>query len=248
MDDRPPSPSLSVAATVPPPNTENLLELMTIMKGTMDQLDGTFEALNQTGGRVEGLQSEPALDSVSQIQALRRHLVYQDRRQQDKMEDIRVILSEVLQGEIVEFLKVVIEGEIEEMIDKEVEEQVAERLQKHIPPHLREMVDAHKRQLDDVTRNLHNVEARRRNAALRHQQGDGTIYPLQLPSAQPSENFPTNLDELVNVEAEKLANLMVEYGMRPGSSREENLNDFMKFCHIGYEVVPTSIDPPATAE
>ncbi len=43
------------------------------------------------------------------------------------------------------------------MIDKEVEEQVAERLQKHIPPHLREMVDAHKRQLDDVTRNLHNV-------------------------------------------------------------------------------------------
>ncbi len=78
---------------------------------------------------MEDLQSEPALDSVSQIQALRRHLVYQDRRQQDKMEDIRglqstflitlnlssrpslnlVILSEVLQGEIVEFLKVVSE-------------------------------------------------------------------------------------------------------------------------------------------
>jgi len=220
------------------------MELMSIMKGTMDQLGETFDALNQTGNRVEDLQAEPALDSVAQIQALRRHLVYQDRRQQDKMEDIKVILSEVLQGEIVEFLKGVIEGEVEEMIDKEVEEQVAERLQKHIPPHLREMVDAHKKQLDDVTKNLHNVEARRRNAALRHQQGDGTIHPLHLSSAQPSENFPKNLDDLVNVEAEKLANLMVEYGLAPTESREQNLNHFMKFCHIGYEVVPSAIAPP----
>ena len=91
-----------------------------------------------------------------------------------------VILSEVLQVEVVEFLKGVSEypflpmqlvywmdlrltahfvvgEEVEAMIDKEVEEQVADRLQKHIPPHLRDMVDAHKKQLDDVTRNLHNV-------------------------------------------------------------------------------------------
>jgi len=220
------------------------MELMGLMKGTMDQLGETFDALNQTGNRVEDLQAEPALDSVSQIQSLRRHLVYQDRRQQEKMEDIRVILSEVLQVEVVEFLKGVIEEEVEAMINKEVEEQVADRLQKHIPPHLREMVDAHKKQLDDVTRNLHNVEARRRNAALRHQHGDGTIHPLHLPSAQPSESFPKNIDELINVEAERLANLMLEYGVEPGPSRDQNLNKFMKFCHIGYEVVPTS-PPPA---
>ncbi|KAF8342944.1 uncharacterized protein EI90DRAFT_808806 [Cantharellus anzutake] len=211
-DERPPSPTLSVAATVPPPNTENITELMTIMKSTMDQLGETFDALGQTGTRVEDLQAEPALDSVSQIQALRRHLVYQDRRQVQRMEDIK---------DIVDYLEGVIIREVEGIIDQEVEGQVAERLKKHIPDHLQHMVTEHKRQLDDVTRNLNNVEARRRNAALRHNRGDGSIHPLYLPSAKPSDNFPKNLDELIDVEAEKLANMMLEYGLQPGESREK---------------------------
>jgi len=174
----PGSPALSVAATVPPPNMENVHDLMAVMKQTMDQLGGTFEALNQTSARVQELQAEPALDVVQQITDLRKQLVKKDRRQEEKVKEIEQLLREVLQHEIVEHLKGQITKQIEDIIEEEVEGQVKLQLGHHIPPRLQESVTNQKRQLDEVQYAMRNSEARRANGQLRSNNLHGPMHPL----------------------------------------------------------------------
>lgn len=234
----PPSPTLSVAATVAPPDMENVHELMAVMKQTMDSLGGTFDALNQTSARVQELQNEPALDAVKQISDLRKQLVKKDRRQEEKMQDIEHLLREVLQHEIVEHLKGQIQNQIEDIIEAEVEEQVKLQLGFHIPPKLQESVAAHKRQLDEVQYAMRNSEARRANGQLRSNNLHGPMQTLMAPSGLVSDHFPKDMSELLTMDAETVAALIAHYDIAASDNREENMNRFMRFCNIGYQVVP----------
>jgi len=237
----PGSPALSVAATVLPPNMDNVHELMSVMKATMEQLGGTFDALNQTSARVQELQQEPALDSVQQISDLRKQLVKKDRRQDDKMKEIDQLLREVLQHEIVNHLKGQITKQIEDIIEHEVQEQVKLQLGHHIPPKLQESVANQKKQLDEVQYAMKNSEARRANGQLRSNNLHGPMHPLIPISGSASDHFPRNMSDLLNMNAEAVAELLNHYDLPPGESREDNLNRFMRFCNIGYQVVP--VDP-----
>jgi len=237
----PGSPALSVAATVPPPNMENVHDLMAVMKQTMDQLGGTFEALNQTSARVQELQAEPALDVVQQITDLRKQLVKKDRRQEEKVKEIEQLLREVLQHEIVEHLKGQITKQIEDIIEEEVEGQVKLQLGHHIPPRLQESVANQKRQLDEVQYAMRNSEARRANGQLRSNNLHGPMHPLLQISGEASEHFPKDMSELLTMEADTVVELLKHYDIVPGATRADNLNKFMRFCNIGYQVVP--MDP-----
>jgi len=240
----PGSPALSVAATVAPPNMENVHDLMTLMKQTMDTLGGTFDALNQTSARVQELQQEPALDSVQQISDLRKQLVKKDRRQDEKMKEIDQLLREVLQHEIVEHLKDQITLQIEDIIEKEVQEQVKLQLGHHIPPKLQESVANQKKQLDEVQYAMKNSEARRANGQLRSNNLHGPMHRLIPMSGAVSDHFPKDMSDLINMNADTVVELLKHYDLPPGESREDNLNRFMRFCNIGYQVVP--IDPSHT--
>lgn len=233
--------TISLANTVAPPNMDNVHDLMAVMKQTMEALGGTFDALAQTGARVEELQNEPALDAVKQIADLRKQLVKRDRRQEEKMKDIQQLLSEVLQHQIVEHLRGQIAQQVEDVIAAEVEEQVRLQLEYHIPPKLQESVAAHKKQLDEVQHALRNGEARRANGQLRANNLQGPMQPMLPPSGVVSEHFPDNMSTLLVMEADKVLALLEHYDIAPGDSREENLNRFMRFCNIGYQVVP--MDP-----
>jgi len=234
----PGSPALSVAATVPPPNMENVHELMAVMKQTMDALGGTFDALNQTSARVQELQAEPALDSVRQISDLRKQLVKKDKRQDEKIREIEQLLREVLQHQIVDHLKGQITLQIEDIIEQEVQEQVKLQLGHHIPPKLQESVANQKRQLDEVQYAMRNSEARRANGQLRSNNLHGPMLPLLPMSGLPSTLFPTDMSELLNMDADNVVELLKYYDITPAATREENLNKFMRFCNIGYQVVP----------
>jgi len=234
----PGSPTLSVAATVPPPNMDNVHELVSLVKQTMETLGGTFDALNQTSTRVQELQQEPAFDSVQQISDLRKQLVKKDRRQEAKMKEIEQLLREVLQHDIVDHLKGQIAMQIGDMIEHEVEEQVKLQLGHHIPPKLQESVAKQKRQLDEVQYAMKNSEARRANAQLRSNNLHGPMLPLIPTSGQISEKFPKDMAELLAMDADAVTDLLKHYDLAPEATREDNLNKFMRFCNIGYQVVP----------
>jgi len=237
----PPSPALStlsLAATVAPPNMDNVHDLMAVMKTTMDALGGTFEALNSTSQRVEELQNEPALDAVKQISDLRKQLVKRDRRQETKMQEIEQLLREVLQHEIVEYLKGQIADQIEEVIAAEVEAQVALQLNRHIPPTIQESFAANQRQLDEVQFTMKNAEARRANGQLRANNLQGPMHQMLPPSGTIPENFPDCMSTLLAMDGEQVISLLEHYELTPASTREENLNKFMRYCNIGYQVVP----------
>lgn len=237
----PPSPALStlsLAATVAPPNMDNVHDLMAVMKQTMGALEGTFEALNQTSQRVEELQNEPALDAVKQIGDLRKQLVKRDRRQEAKMQEIEQLLREVLQHEIVEYLKGQIAQQIEDVIAAEVEEQVALQLGRHIPPQIQESFAANQRQLDEVQFTMKNGEARRANGQLRANNLQGPMAPMMPPNGVVPEDFPDTMATLLAMDGEKVIGLLNHYEITPASTREDNLNKFMRYCNIGYQVVP----------
>ncbi|KAF8317652.1 hypothetical protein DL93DRAFT_2165506 [Clavulina sp. PMI_390] len=238
----PPSPTLSVAATVAPPDMENIHELMSIMKHTMETLGGTFETMNQTSIRVQEIQNEPALNAVQQITDLRKQLVKKDRRQEEKVKDIEHLLREVLQHEIVEHLKGQIQQQIEDIIEEEVERQVQVQLGYHIPPQLQESVAAHKRQLDEVQYSMRNSEARRANGQLRANNLHGPMQPLLMNTGDVSEHFPKDMSDLFKMDTDSITALLSNYDIPAGKSREENLNNFMRFCNIGYQMVP--MEPP----
>jgi len=232
------SPTLSLAGTIAPPNMDGVMELMDVLKRTMEQLGGTFETLGQTTQAVEQLQTEPALDSVQQIAALRKHLVLQDRRQSAKMDEIKRLLKDVLQEEIVEHLKGQITQQIENIIDEEVEAQVQAQLAYHIPPSLQQKLANNQQQLHDVQYSLHNAEARRANGQLRSNNLHGTLHPLYKRDGSVSEHFPKDLTGLLTLDGDTATQLLTDYAIAPADSREKNLNKFMNFANVGYQVVP----------
>jgi len=241
------SPTLSLAGTVAPPNMDGVMELMDVLKRTMEQLGGTFETLGQTTQAVEQLQTEPALDSVQQISALRKHLVMQDRRQAAKMEEIKRLLKDVLQEEIVEHLKGQIADQIQSIIDAEVEAQVQAQLATHIPSTLQQTVANNQQQLHDVQYSLHNAEARRANALLRSNHLLGTVHALYKRDGTVSEFFPKDLTNLLTMDGDTASKLLTDYGIVPSDSREKNLNKFMNFANVGYQVVPFDMATAITA-
>lgn len=51
-----------------------------------------------------------------------------------------------------------------------------------------------------------------------------------------SDVFPKDMSELLTMDAERVAALLAHYDIPADKSREENMNRFMRFCNIGYQV------------
>jgi len=54
-------------------------------------------------------------------------------------------------------------------------------------------------------------------------------------------HFPKDMSELLTMDADTVVELLKHYDIVPAATREDNLNKFMRFCNIGYQVVP--MDP-----
>lgn len=103
-------------------------------------------------------------------------------------------------------------------------------------------------------------EARRANGQLRSNNLHGPMQTLMAPSGlgkhlfpiflvdcqvlmfdrifPVSDHFPKDMSELLTMDAETVAALIAHYDIAASDNREENMNRFMRFCNIGYQVVP----------
>ncbi|KAI0785869.1 hypothetical protein C8Q75DRAFT_722196 [Abortiporus biennis] len=131
-----------------------------------------------------------------------------------------------------------VEAGVMEQIDEIVKEQVTEELPKFFPKELQEEVEHYRQELEQVQQALHNSESRLANSVLRSTNLKEPIHTIYKIDGTISENFPRDVNSLFNMDTETSQRLMEEYGLEDISqSRERNLNRFMQFCGIGYQLV-----------
>lgn len=231
------SPGLLTVA--PLPEVEAVQEILGTMKGALAALGMTFDSLGEQTSRVAALG--PVLENANQINALRKHIQQQDIRQEQKIEEIKALLKDVLQHEIVDHLRYKVAEHINNVIEEQVRAQVEYQLTYHIPETLQEQVSDQKRQLDEVKRALHNSESRRRNALLRSNHLNEPLRPLYMSNGEVSVSFPKDLPALFALDGQTARQLLADYGLTDfGDSREKNLNKLMQFCGVAYQMVPTN--------
>ncbi|KAG8981668.1 hypothetical protein FRB90_007089 [Tulasnella sp. 427] len=246
------SPPASVAGTtftrathwteMPPlPDTEQMRDALTSMRQTLETLgmlfppQVTFENLDNAGRRVAGLGAD--FDHSTQMASLKRHLSSGDVKHQQKMDEIKMLLKDSLKDDVVPHINTVIADDIDHQLDEMIQSLVAEEIARQIPQGLRSQIMEHKRHLEEVHVSLQNAEARRANAQLRSTHLKDPLHPLFKSSGEVSPRFPRDLTALFALDAAEAKALGAEYGLPDsGDSRERNLNKFMQFCGVSYQM------------
>ncbi|KAF8601610.1 hypothetical protein BDV93DRAFT_524569 [Ceratobasidium sp. AG-I] len=227
----------TVAPSVPNPEVEHVREVLATMKQTLASLGMNFDALGDQTAKVATLPS--GMETNQEILAVQRHMSRQRRKQDENIEEIKKLLREVAQEQIVEHLRKTVADQVMEIIDEFVEEEVQRNLDEIIPLELQRQVDDQKRQLEDVRRNLHNSEARRANALLRSTHMTDPLHKLLMQNGMVSADFPEHLGELFAMDGTQAKRLLAEYDIEASESREKNLNRFMQFVGVSYQMVPS---------
>ncbi|KAI0915342.1 hypothetical protein AcV5_003841 [Taiwanofungus camphoratus] len=226
-------------AMTPSAEVTTAAEIITAMKGSLGNLGKTFDSLGEQTNQIVRLGGE--LETAQHINSVQKQLQAQDKKQEEQIEEIKNLLQEVLQNDIVQHLKELIEQGILSQIDQLVEEQVALQLPHHIPKELQDELASHRRQLEEVQRALHNSESRRANAQLRTARMHDALHTIFKPDGGVSAMFPKDLGSLFSIDDETAKTLMQEYNLPDISdSRERNVNRFMQFCGVSYQLVPTN--------
>lgn len=227
------------------PDLMPLNELVGSMKGALDHLGGVFDSLGEHTARVASLA--PAMQAAHQIKQLKRQLAVQDSRQEERVQNLKVLLRDVIKAQIGDHLRYHIHLIIQERVQKEVARRVEEELNKQFPPKLRDQLNRHKNQLEGVKRSLWDEEARRHNALLKDHHLDDPMAPLMMDNGGISTIFPKTLRDLFSTNAEEAKQLAMEYNLPyvegVHSEREDNLNLIMH--HFGTQF---HVEPPPPRE
>lgn len=228
------------------PDVAGLEQLRQTMQATLGVLGSTFDYLGEQTARVAALG--PAVEASHQIHQLRRQVHAQDRKQEERMQEIKSLLQDVLKEQIAEHLR----AHVFEMIREKVEEYVAEKvklaLTRQIPDHLRQQVQEHRQHLAEVKRCLHNSEARRANATLRNH-GSAIREPLHellMDNGTASELWPNDLAQLFGYSNDTAKRLLDDYELTYAHDdpTERLLNKFMAHIGVGFQMVPPQRRPP----
>ncbi|KAG8708119.1 hypothetical protein FRC08_000105 [Ceratobasidium sp. 394] len=227
----------TIAPAVLNPEAERVRAVLATMQQTLGQLGINFDSLGDQTAKVTTLPS--GMEANQEILAVQRHMSRQRRKQDENIEEIKKLLREVAQEQIVEHLRSQVAEQVLEVIDDFVEQEVQRNLEEIIPVELQRQVEEQKKQLEDVRRSLHNSEARRANALLRSTHMTDPLHKLLLPNGMVSADFPEHLGELFAMDGVQAKRLLGEYGIEPSESREKNLNRFMQFIGVSYQMVPS---------
>ncbi|KAG8955588.1 hypothetical protein FRC04_007579 [Tulasnella sp. 424] len=237
------------------PDTNQMKDVLTSMRETLETLGVTFDNLDNAGKRVAGLGAD--FDHSAQIASLKRHMLSGDSKHQQKIDEIKcrtyvlspvgnksniycaVLLKDSLKDDVVPYVNAVISNDIDRQLEDMIQSLVAEEIARQIPQSLRDQIMDHKRHLEEVHVNLQNAEARRANALLRSTHLKDPLHPLLKANGEVSAKFPRDLTALFALDAAEAKALSSEYGLPDiGDSRERNLNRFMQFCGVSYQMTP----------
>jgi len=226
---RPPSRS----AQTPLADTAAIRELLATMKGTLNTLGQTFTTLNEQSAQVSSL-GPTMLDTTQQIQAIRRQIRSQDKKQDARIKEVKRMVRDQLKDQITESMKPQIQEQIKAEITLQVSKQVTVQIKDHLPVSLEDQVADSKKQFEVVRHSLINSEARRVNSVLRSPRDLGEPLAVVLKAdGRKSELFPFDLRSLFSYDLKMAKALVKDHGLLESEIRETNLNRFMS--HIGVQ-------------
>ncbi|SJK97943.1 uncharacterized protein ARMOST_01199 [Armillaria ostoyae] len=224
---------------------------------SQDVLDKMIDYNYHVG--ILGSKTELAND----IETITNDIADQDKEHKQALIEIKLLLDDFLDKQVINALKVQVEEDINKEIDHLVEIHVKDHLeQRHIPEALKTEVLEHKGTLEREHRRLHNSyvrlhssvianfdlkpgtdrESKRANSLLRQKDGNvllNTIYADD-GNGEVSKDYPRTLKDLFDLGAPMCKSLATEYKL-PGvsDSREKNLNLLLRFFGIAYQMVRT---------
>jgi len=222
-----------------PPEVAAANEILQTMKTALGALGNTFDSMGAQSAQMAVLGSE--LEIAQHLNSLRSIMRQQDQRQEDGIAEIQELLRDLMEVQIMKHLQQEVETEIEMQIEETVKQQVANKLEEYIPKALQDELAERKQELEQVQQALHNSESRRANAELRSSDTDGVLHTIYQPNGEISTLFPKNLMNLFTLSAQVAKQLLIDYEQQDVSdSRERNLNRFIQFCGVSYQVVPAN--------
>ncbi|CAL1711972.1 unnamed protein product [Somion occarium] len=226
------------SATTVPPEVTTVTKTLQEMKGSLGNLGAMLDAVGQNTAHMVQIGGE--IETARHLNKVRQDLAEQDRRQEAQIEEIKAVLQKALEYDVIEHLRQLIDAGIMEQIDELVKEQVAAQLPSYFPQELQDELDRHMFELDQVQRALHNSESRRANSQLRSNHLKDPLHTIYKSDGTISPHFPRDVHSLFSMDADTAKSLMEEYGLTDISeSRERNVNRFMQFCGVTYQLVTT---------
>ncbi|KAF8806600.1 hypothetical protein BYT27DRAFT_7191158 [Phlegmacium glaucopus] len=207
------------------------------LKQPLQRLNDAFDGLPDQTTQMASLAG--AVGTKLEIIDLHEQLKNQDQRHKAAIEEIQGILDGLLQSEVLANIKKEVDREIAEQMDKLVQEGVTKCLKTHIPQELQDEVAVSKGELKKVRLALHDSESRRANANLRISKKEDPLGTIHMTDDTVSRHYPKDLESLFSLDAETTKALMSDYNLHnsDSDSQDHNLNRFMHFCGIQYQLV-----------
>jgi len=216
-------------------NTHAVNDLLVLMKSNLNSLGATFDSLGEQSAKVATIG--PALDTAHQIHQLRRQMRNQEKHQDARINDIRILVRDNLKVQIADHLRELIAGQIKEEIGLQVKGEVSKQIETHLPIPLAIQATESQEQLAEVKVSLQNSEARRHNSHLGRTNLDEPLAPLLRADGTPSEKYPASLKALFSYELDVIKELLQEYKLPPHSIREGAVNRFMAFVGVPFQLI-----------
>ncbi|KAF9443794.1 hypothetical protein P691DRAFT_778668 [Macrolepiota fuliginosa MF-IS2] len=209
------------------------------LAGALGSLAGNYDALHGQTMQIALLGTE--IGNAQDVKEFRQQIREQDLRHKEGIAEIQNIIDHILRNEGDE-MKTQVNQEIANQIDEIVKDQVAQCLKEHIPEDLQLEIAKNKQEYEELQLALHNSEARRLNGTLRANNPDETLHTIYMSNGSISPRFPKDLGSLFDLDADTVRALMVDYGLTSVSNiRDVNLNKFMQFCGVRYQLVVTIV-------
>ncbi|KAG2016081.1 hypothetical protein CC2G_009292 [Coprinopsis cinerea AmutBmut pab1-1] len=229
----------SVQSELPNAEARANLQLFANAKVSLDALSAAFESLH---GQTMQMAAVNGSAGSKELTEFRQEISEQEQRHKEGLDEIQRIIDDLLDKQVVEQMRDQVEQEINEHIDEMVKDCLGECLKAHIPKDLQEEVEDSKRELERARLALYNSESRRMNSKLRSDKPDEPLDALVMSNGSVSAHFPKDLQGLFTLDAETCKTLVQEYGLPEVSdSRDKNLNRFMQFCGVRYQLVECSV-------
>ncbi|KAG7449703.1 uncharacterized protein BT62DRAFT_963124 [Guyanagaster necrorhizus] len=235
----PVSSTTSYQTLLPPPEIMTAKDAFTAIKNATTTLDDVLDKMIDYNYHVGILGSKTELSK--DIEAITNDISDQDKKRQQDLLEIKLILDDFLDNQIINTLKAQVEEDVNKEIDRLVEIHVKEHLEQyHTPEAVKAKVQESKCDLERERRRLHNSESKRANSLLRQRDGNlllNTIYADD-GEGEVSKDYPRTLKDLFDLDATMCKSLATEYKL-PGvsDSREKNLNLLLRFFGIAYQMV-----------
>jgi len=220
-----------VAAPYAGPDPTAVKELVANMKTTLANLNQNSHDLREQSARANALG--PKYDPSVQLNALKKQIREQGKRQSSRIDDVRGVIKDVLKEQIADHMR----QQIEEQIKTELALQVGEEVHRQLPEHIPEDGDAQsKTELTEARVKFVNSESRGANAVLREQNLEDPLHDILRSDGTKSELFPPDLKTLFAYNADKVRQLVQDYGVPEHHLRERNLNRFMAYCGVAFHM------------